>query len=129
MAKPRINITLGQFIEKLKALDPNLFIYFDFMNLRPNLSAHSYRGYYDELAIGYLEYGENFGTEIRVKDLLACLEEANGHCFGGWKGGEYYMNEETPVWVGNEGQAGDTAIVDVVHQSWRAVIITQFIEY
>ncbi len=108
-------LTLGQFINMLENVskdhkDEEKTIRYDFGYFEPN-GIHSYRGYYDQLALGYeiKEYGE----ETKVSDVLKYCKNAIGKSFVGWKGGEYTMDEDTPLWVSNSGQACGTAIVGV----------------
>lgn len=68
---------------------------------------HSYRGYYDHLA---LEFGAVRTVGEVYKDLLA----ARGSRFEGWKGGDYIMGDHTPVWVSNEGECSGLAVIGVL---------------
>ena len=52
--------------------------------------AHSYRGYYDQIAF---EPKKN----VTVGEMLNEAKKANGNVYYGWKGGEYLMNLETVV--------------------------------
>ena len=65
-------LTLRDLIQILKRKDPEQHIYFDFVHFEPD-TVHSYRGYYEDLAIGYKD-----GYKARVGELLAKLEAANG---------------------------------------------------
>src|SRR5690349_11668129 len=111
-------MTLGELIEALKRKDPDRTVSFDFVYFRPT-GIHSYRGYYDQLALGYTADGE-----ITVKALLEMLRDANGKTFEGYKGGNYVMGPDTRMWVANHNESGSTAIVDVIDQSWRVLLVT-----
>lgn len=63
-------------------------------------SAHSYRGYYEQLAF---EPEKN----TTVGAMLREAEFALGTTFQGWKGGDYRMNEYTSVWLAVEGDCGE----------------------
>jgi hypothetical protein len=93
----------------------------------------SYRGSYDELALGYKLTGYDDSSvprSIKAKDLLKHLKSAIGKEFTGWKGGEFKMSEQTPVWVANCGDSGSTAIVGVLKEgSYGLIILTTYIEY
>ena len=93
----------------------------------------SYRGSYDELALGYKLTGYDDSSEprsVKAKDLLRELKSAIGKEFTGWKGGEFEMTEQTPVWVANCGDSGSTAIVGVMKEgSYGLIILTRYIEY
>ncbi len=61
---------------------------------------HSYRGYYEDLAF------EPAGWKMTVCDLIAICRSAMGKTFEGYKGGEYEMDETTPVWIAEYGSSG-----------------------
>lgn len=85
-------MTLGKLIAVLEGMEP--------MTVLPGLrNAHSYRGYYSDLA--FEEGGENTAAL-----LLEHCREAMGREFGGYKGGDYLMGENTPVWVAHYGCCG-----------------------
>lgn len=117
-------MTLGELITALKRKDPERPVYFDFVHFQPK-GIHSYRGYYDQLAIGY---NNEAGYNMRVSELLPLLRDALGATFQGYKGGDYVMSENTPVWVANYNEAGSTAIVDVVDQGWRILLETASVD-
>lgn len=87
-------MTLGKLIEALEAMAP--------ADMVANLNAaHSYRGYYSDLAF---EPGEG------MREAGALLEEcraAMGKVFTGYKGGDFVMGKRTPVWVAEYGSTGD----------------------
>ena len=108
-------MTLGELIAALKRKDQEADVTFGWAYNRPS-GVYSYRGYYEDLAIGFSREGE-----CTVAKLVAMLEAANGKTFTGWKGGEYDMHDETAMWAANPGEACSMAIVDVVeggHQIW-----------
>lgn len=67
---------------------------------------HSYRGYYEELA---LERSNQNGT---VGELIQLLESCIGKTYTGYKGGEYIMKPESIVNVSDYGTTGGE-VVDV----------------
>lgn len=79
-------MTLGKLITALEAMPEGAEV----ANL---ISAHSYRGYYTDLAF---EQGE--GTRRAVGLLTEC-KAAMGQVFEGYKGGEFVMGALTPVWA------------------------------
>ena len=132
-------LTLGQIIEKLEKCglthgdknEPKQVDY-DFGTAVPT-SLDSWRGNYSELALGYKLSGydnndEHF-TQTTAETLLSELKSAIGKEFTGWKGGEFVMNEDTPVWVANSGNSGNTGIIDVVDDGWRIILMTAYCEY
>lgn len=114
-------MNIGQLIDVLERKDPDKYVEFDFVHFTPR-GVHSYRGYYDQLAIGY-ERGGN----MKVGELLTTLRDAVGKTFTGYKGGEYTMFTDTAVWVANNDESGGTAIVDV-RDDWRIVLVTQCVD-
>jgi hypothetical protein len=60
----------------------------------------SYRGYYSDLAFEPSESGET------VASLLNRCQAAMGEVFQGYKGGDYVMGRNTPLWIANYGSCG-----------------------
>jgi hypothetical protein len=93
----------------------------------------SYRGSYNELALGYKLTGYDNDAEhlkdVKAKDLLQHLKEAIGKEYTGWKGGEYTMSKDTPLWVANSGNAGSTAILGVLDDGWRLILLTAYVQF
>jgi len=87
-------MNLGQLIQTLKQLPPDLVLPFGFCN------AHSYRGYYEDLAFESI-------NNATVENMLLDAEEALGGVYPGYKGGEYMMTEKTAVWISNYGDTGE----------------------
>jgi hypothetical protein len=126
-------LTLGKLIEKIEAAlnkgyklsdESEPTVRFDFEYLHPT-GIDSWRGSYNELAIGFQGHGE----EPKLSEFLTMLKTAVGKEFTGWKGGEYIMSERTPVWVANPGNSGNTAIVDVVDKEWVVILVTGYREF
>ena len=86
-------MTLGKLIAALEAMPEGA----DVANLN---GAHSYRGYYSDLA-----FEKSDGTRPAA-ELLAECKDAMGKVFYGYKGGEYLMGELTPVWLASHGCGG-----------------------
>ena len=88
-----VQMTLGKLIKALEAMPAGAQV----SNIN---GAHSYRGYYDDLAF---ERGE--GTQP-ASELLAKCRDAMGRVFDGYKGGDFVMHENTPVWIAEYGNCG-----------------------
>jgi hypothetical protein len=56
----------------------------------------SYRGYYQDLAIGWTNV---FTPSPSIEVYKALLRAAQGQLFEGWKGGDFMMGPETILWV------------------------------
>lgn len=132
-------LTLGEIIEKLEKCgltqgenDKPKQVSYDFGTAIPT-TLNSWRGSYSELALGYKLSGydnnEEHFAKTTAESLMSELKSAIGKYFYGWKGGEFVMNENTPVWVANPGDSGDTGIIDVIDGGWRIIIITAYCEF
>ena len=97
--------TLGKMINLLNSLDKNVQVRFSHNTLSP-AKPHSYRGYYSDLAF------ETSDKIINAGQFLAMCEESLDMCFEGYKGGDFVMGEDTPLWCANYSETGP-AIVDV----------------
>lgn len=94
-------LTLGELIEFLKSQPSDLLI-------EGLGELDSYRGYYRDLAF------EPVTTQRSAKDLLDECQSAMGKVFEGYKGGDYLMGENTPLWVANYGSCG-TRLMSVIN--------------
>lgn len=99
-------------------------VYFDFCRQDALAEIDSYRGSYDHLAIGW---GNIFPKKTSVSALIAALELCVGKEFEGYKGGDYTMNRDTPVWCANWSEAGSTAIVGVYDGEYQIVLRTRYV--
>ena len=123
------NMTLGGLTAALKALafDEDAKVQFDFCNYVPS-HLGSYRGFYEDLAIGYCEEAGS-DKDMLVSNFLKMLEEANGKTFQGYKGGDFGMGENTRLWVANYGRCSSTALVGIAaYKRWRVVLETKYID-
>jgi hypothetical protein len=116
-------LNLGQLIALLTEEPPDNLIMYDFGNLVPTYVG-SYRGYYNELALGW---AEDNGV-VRVSEVLQVLSRAVGATFPGYKGGQYGMGTDTPVWIANYGKATSTAPIGVTRDYHVTLIHTGYIE-
>ena len=131
-------LSLGKLItefESFKLLKDNgevKTVRFDFGSAIPTELA-SWRGSYDELALGYKLSGydsaDDHFAECKADQLVKHLKEAIGKTYTGWKGGYYIMDESTPVWVDNPGDSGSTGIIGVIDNGYEFIIITGHCEY
>lgn len=91
--RAKTQMTLGKLISALAEMPDGAEV----ANL---YGAHSYRGYYEDIAF---ERGEG---NRPAADLLAECRAAMGEVFYGWKGGEFVMGALTPVWLAHRGDVG-----------------------
>jgi len=123
MKKHRNQMDLGELIAALERKDPEANVYFDFAHFRPTGDIYSYRGYYEDLA---LEYG-NEKEALTVAELIEAIKPMTNSSVTGYKGGEYDVDESTPVWVALHNEAGNTAVVDVIGDH-SVYILTRYVE-
>jgi len=86
-------MTLGELIDRLEEMDPTVMI-------KGFGEPHSYRGYYVDLAF------ETMPDPIRVIDALLMCRDAMGREFEGYKGGDFVMGCNTPLWIAAYGCCG-----------------------
>lgn len=134
-------LTLGELLLKLKPIAENqkdkkeediARVQFDFGTAVPTGFA-SWRGSYSEIALGYElsgydNHAKHFDN-VKVTDFTKMVEDAIGQTYTGWKGGEFTMNKNTPVWVANPGNSGNTGIVEVIDDGYRVILMTAYCEY
>ncbi len=94
-------MTLAELIVVLEQQDPDTVLAEGFGN------AHSYRGYYEDLAF-------EPKTNARVGDMLAEAKGAMDQVFHGYKGGEYTMSDYTTCWIAEYGHSGGEMIGPMV---------------
>lgn len=97
----KTQMTLGEMIAALEALPPDAWA----ANL---YGPHSYRGYYCDL-----EFKQDHGTRP-AKYLLDECRQVLGATLEGWKGGEFVMNADTPVWIGYPGMCNNTKLLAIL---------------
>ena len=113
-------LTLGQLIDKLKACDQAKWVIINSSLNYPGYLS-SYRGYYEQLAVTI--QSKNL---VKVAEFLKLCKKACGYVFTGYKGGEYLMDTDTPVWASNYGHASRAAIVDVIEHEDAIVLETKY---
>lgn len=117
-------LSLGELIDRcekiLKGGNGECYVVFDFENAHPE-SFDSWRGIYAELALGF-----QFERSVKLSEFIESAKDAVGQTFYGYKGGEFTMTKDTPVWVANYGNSGGTAVVGVLDEGWQAVILTEY---
>ncbi|AZA49761.1 hypothetical protein EG346_16940 [Chryseobacterium carnipullorum] len=132
-------LTLGQFISEIERIgivaehnNEIKDVCFDFGSAIPT-TLDSWRGAYEELALGYelsgYDNNSKHFSDCKADKFLEQLKSAIGKEYTGWKGGEFIMNEDTPVWVSNSGNSDDTGIIGILDDGWRIIVLTAFCKY
>jgi hypothetical protein len=96
--RSRYHLTLGQLIEKLEGVNSGWSV--KFSSGKAPGDADSYRGYYSDLSF------EPTDRDVLVGDLLDRAKNALGRTFTGYKGGDFLMEAETPLWTAPYGSCG-----------------------
>ncbi len=114
------HVTVGSLITALTKADGALPVVFD--DGTPVGDGNSYRGYYEDFA---LRDGDKDST---VAELLTYMrEKVLGQEFYGYKGGDFIMGEDTPLWRASYGSCGP-AIVDAKEIGGKLVLITKEVD-
>lgn len=98
LQRSNYHLTLGALIKALAVANPDALVIFD-TGGAPS-SPHSYRGYYSDLAF------ETSGERMTAAHLLDTCRNALGVSFEGYKGGDFVMKENTPLWSASYGSCG-----------------------
>lgn len=132
---PTDRLTLGKLIDALKQTPPKTHdgcillpeereVVFDFGELAPDpTSFHSYRGYYEDLALWFRRGGT---TTCSVAELLEAASGCVGKTFTGYKGGKYIMGRHTALWVAPYGlTGGSTLLVEAKVGVYEVTLLTR----
>jgi hypothetical protein len=110
------HLTLGGLISALGPVAPDA-------RLSQSLGgAHSYRGYYSDLA--FRPSGEITTAGALLNEARAAL----GQTFEGYKGGDFVMGPDTPLWVSDYDDNSGVAIMDIIEADGGVRIVTRQIE-
>lgn len=115
------HMTIDSLTEVIAALpDRTIPVVFDYDTDQSVSDIDSYRGYYADLAL-------TPDTDIiSAEQLYVKLKQAHGAEFTGYKGGEFVMDGDTPLWAAYYGSTGP-AIVDAKVIDGRLVLVTKTI--
>lgn len=112
------HLTLGALIAELEKAAPDAPV--TFSNGGAPGDPHSYRGYYSDLSFSSV-------GATTVGDLLATCRSALDTTFEGYKGGDFLMGADTPLWSAAYGCCGD-AIIAAAPANGGLMLITKYIE-
>lgn len=100
LTRANYHVTLGRLIEEIQQFHPlpNSRVKFS-CGGHPGMP-HSYRGHYSDLALPQVK------EPITIPAFLLLLKAALGNTYEGYKGGEFFMDERTPLWMAEYGCTG-----------------------
>lgn len=123
--RSQYHLTLGDLIEFLSSQEGHMIVRVDACveddAVYPGMP-DSYRGYYDDLAFAPT------GEPITCDELLKRCKLALNSTYQGYKGGDFVMSEDTPLWLSAYGINSQIAIVAVEHVGDSLVLKTKQIE-
>jgi hypothetical protein len=125
----KTQFTLGEIIDFLKSLNApdDTNVEFDFCWASPQ-STCSWRGAYEELAI--VASFSSDGIKCTLKSFIEMLEKSLKEVFEGWKGGEYKMTRETPVWITDApGHNCKNVITGISYYNEEVILHTDICDY
>lgn len=120
-----LNLTVGSLLRKLDSLSADTEIMLS-NGAHLNGEWGSYRGYYDDLALEPAEDGGEFiYTAGTIKEMLndaLCIGEMTGY-----KGGTFFITEDTLLWLSSYGEASGNALVDFIdiQGQWYLIVKNQ----
>jgi hypothetical protein len=117
--RSRYHLNLGDLISDLDDYPENALVEFDTGGYP--CEPHSYRGYYSDLAF------ESGNEPLTASALLKVAKKCLGKTFTGYKGGNYVMAEDTPLWKAFEGCTGK-AIVDMQFVDGKMILHTKEVD-
>lgn len=100
--RAQYHLTLGELIDVLEALPADTLVRYN--DGRSPYTFSSYRGHYRDLAL-------QDANGITAGTLLVEARRADGQMFIGYKGGEFTMTRDTPLWRSEYGEASGVAII------------------
>lgn len=113
-------ITLGELLDRIPDHDEIISVVYDFGLLIPT-KPDSYRGYYDHLALGWVDQDAD---DVSASLFRSWIERALEIEYMGYKGGVYRMDRDTPIWVARWGQTSHTVVTGVRRVAEFQLVIT-----
>ena len=114
------HLTLGELINILENAKPNVNVLFS--NGQSPASPRSYRGYYSDLSF-------EFGPLVTVGEFLKILRsEVLDQVFIGYKGGDFVMSADTPLWRSTYGVASGEAIIAAIPTDDKVLLVTKYVK-
>lgn len=134
--RARTQITLGKLIEVLEAIhlreDGDMKVVVvgaeeEYGEQCTLVEPHSYRGYYSDLAFqpqsNAVVTAAGAFQHLTVEAVLILARGSLGHTFTGYKGGDFKMQLDTPLWVARYGCTGHRIMsLTYNHEDYRLVV-------
>jgi hypothetical protein len=114
ITRANYHLTLGALIEELGKLPDDKPVVFSTGG--SPYQAGSYRGYYSDLAF------DSTTEPVTVAQFRAVCQSALGASFEGYKGGDFVMAENTPLWHASYGWCGP-AIIGIKTDGDKGVVL------
>lgn len=119
--RSRYHLTLGGLIAALEKADPALPVKLDTGGYPGE--TYSYRGYYSDLSFAPTNKPTTAG------EFLDECRAAMGATFEGYKGGDFIMGQDTPLWSASYGTSSDgRAMMGIESRDGALVIATKAVE-
>lgn len=121
MSRKGYHLSLGGLIGDLKKASDECSVVIDGGG-HPG-RALSYRGYYEDLAFAPSD------TPITVGEFRIVCQAALDATFTGYKGGDFVMTADTPLWISSYGTASGQAITGtILRNEWEFVLQTRQVD-
>lgn len=123
-------MTIGELKGILTSIEDKFkHVKFNFCNCRPT-TINSWRGVYAEPALGWTPTGYSAPDSetkhyITVQELIVELERGTSGVYSGWKGGDYYYYDHSPLHIDNPGDCTRTEIASVEEKQFSVIIHTK----
>ena len=108
--RSQYHMTLGELADICLDFNPIGCVVSD-CGISPSLEVNSYRGYYCDLAIAPNTAG---GELCLTRDLGVLLNLTIDKPLNGYKGGDFLMTKDTPLWLSDYSEYTGLAIMDAV---------------
>ncbi len=115
------NLSIGEMLDKLNKFKDDEQITFTNEKFHDG-TFDSYRGYYEDMYIGWSNSDNGANTVGSLKDtLITALNQGEMY---GYKGGDFSIDRDTLVWMAEYGNTGDM-IVDVQKIDGHIFVVTK----
>lgn len=121
MTRSRYQMTLGKMLRALEGCDADMPVVFGGADAGSPSHAHSYRGYYSDLSF------ERSDSAVTVAEFKKQCSRAVGATYEGYKGGDFVMGDDTPLWCASYGSCGN-AIIDLSTVDGKVILTTKDVE-